>query len=46
MNSEGVSSLVVVDNHFNVIGNISTTDVKVGPTVSLAKYSTLAKETI
>ncbi|KAJ5736922.1 uncharacterized protein N7483_002047 [Penicillium malachiteum] len=28
MNSEGVSSLVVVDNHFNVIGNISTTDVK------------------
>lgn len=29
MNSEGVTSLVVVDNHFNVIGNISTTDVKV-----------------
>ena len=29
MNSEGVSSIVVVDNHFNVIGNISTTDVKV-----------------
>ncbi|KAJ5760558.1 hypothetical protein N7520_007714 [Penicillium odoratum] len=28
MDSEGVSSLVVVDNHFNVIGNISTTDVK------------------
>ncbi|CAL5867434.1 uncharacterized protein PFLUO_LOCUS1653 [Penicillium psychrofluorescens] len=28
MNSEGVSSLVVVDNHFNVIGNISTVDVK------------------
>ncbi|KAJ5724023.1 hypothetical protein N7488_002058 [Penicillium malachiteum] len=28
MNSEGVSSIVVVDNHFNVIGNISTTDVK------------------
>ncbi|KAJ6096137.1 hypothetical protein N7486_006883 [Penicillium sp. IBT 16267x] len=28
MNHEGVSSLVVVDNHFNVIGNISTTDVK------------------
>ncbi|KAJ5948617.1 hypothetical protein N7454_001924 [Penicillium verhagenii] len=25
---KGVSSLVVVDNHFNVIGNISTTDVK------------------
>ncbi|KAJ5764063.1 Protein sds23 [Penicillium manginii] len=28
MNSEGISSLVVVDNHSNVIGNISTTDVK------------------
>lgn len=29
MNNDGVSSIVVVDNHFNVIGNISTTDVKV-----------------
>jgi len=29
MNTEGISSLVVVDNHLNVIGNISTTDVKV-----------------
>lgn len=29
MNSEGITSLVVVDNHMNVIGNISTTDVKV-----------------
>lgn len=29
MYSEGVSSIVVVDNHWNVIGNISTTDVKV-----------------
>lgn len=29
MNNEGVSSIVVVDNHLNVIGNISTTDVKV-----------------
>lgn len=29
MNTEGVSSLVVVDNQWNVIGNISTTDVKV-----------------
>ncbi|KAJ5157373.1 Protein sds23 [Penicillium canariense] len=28
MNTEGISSLVVVDNHLNVIGNISTTDVK------------------
>lgn len=29
MNIEGVSSIVVVDNHFNVIGNISAVDVKV-----------------
>lgn len=29
MNSEGVSSLAVVDNQHNVIGNISTWDVKV-----------------
>lgn len=29
MNSEGVSSLAVVDNQFNVMGNISTADVKV-----------------
>jgi CBS domain-containing protein len=29
MNAEGVSSLAVVDNQRNVIGNISTTDVKV-----------------
>lgn len=29
MESEGITSLVVVDNHMNVIGNISTTDVKV-----------------
>ena len=28
MNAEGVSSLAVVDNQRNVIGNISTTDVK------------------
>ncbi|KAJ5122606.1 Protein sds23 [Penicillium atrosanguineum] len=28
MNSEGITSLVVVDNHMNVIGNISATDVK------------------
>ena len=32
MNNEGISSLVVVDNHFNVVGNISTTDVKVRKT--------------
>lgn len=30
MNEEGVSSVAVVDHHFNVIGNISTVDVKVG----------------
>lgn len=29
MNSEGVSSLAVVDNQYNVVGNISTWDVKV-----------------
>ena len=29
MNSEGVSSLAVVDNLNNVVGNISTVDVKV-----------------
>jgi CBS domain-containing protein len=29
MNDEGVSSLAVVDNHYNVVGNISTIDVKV-----------------
>jgi len=28
MNSEGVSSLPVVDNHLNVVGNISVADVK------------------
>lgn len=29
MNDEGISSLAVVDNHANVVGNISTVDVKV-----------------
>ncbi|KAL4936518.1 hypothetical protein BDV06DRAFT_204862 [Aspergillus oleicola] len=28
MNTEGISSVAVVDNHSNVVGNISTTDVK------------------
>ncbi|XRM41776.1 cell separation during budding [Aspergillus tubingensis] len=28
MNEEGISSIAVVDNHSNVVGNISTTDVK------------------
>lgn len=30
MNSEGVSSLAVVDSQLNVVGNISVADVKVG----------------
>lgn len=29
MHTEGISSVAVVDNHSNVVGNISTTDVKV-----------------
>ena len=29
MNDEGISSLAVVDSQHNVIGNISTADVKV-----------------
>ena len=29
MNNEGVSSLAVIDNMYNVVGNISNTDVKV-----------------
>lgn len=29
MNSEGLTSLAVVDNQCNVVGNISTVDVKV-----------------
>jgi len=29
MNNEGISSIAVVDHHHNVIGNISTVDVKV-----------------
>lgn len=29
MYEEGISSVAVVDNHFNVVGNISATDVKV-----------------
>ena len=29
MNNEGVSSLAVVDNQYNVVGNISIVDVKV-----------------
>ena len=29
MNNEGISSLAVVDNQYNVVGNISNVDVKV-----------------
>ena len=29
MNNEGITSLAVVDNHWNVVGNISNVDVKV-----------------
>ncbi|KAF3235968.1 cell separation during budding, variant 2 [Orbilia oligospora] len=37
MNSEGISSLAVVDSNYNVVGNISTTDVKVCPTLNSEK---------
>lgn len=30
MDQEGINSLAVVDSHFNVVGNISAADVKVG----------------
>lgn len=44
MNSEGLTSLAVIDNQWNVVGNISTVDVKViiypHPN-SLAYYSDL-----
>lgn len=29
MHHEGISSVAVIDSHFNVVGNISTVDVKV-----------------
>ena len=32
MNDEGVTSLAVVDNQYNVVGNISNVDVKVSHT--------------
>lgn len=34
MNNEGVTSLAVVDNNYNVVGNISNADVKVSRTHS------------
>jgi len=49
MNTEGISSLAVVDNQCNVLGNISTADVKVGAlfvvprrkTQSLTSYNSI-----
>lgn len=38
MNEEGISSIAVVDNHSNVVGNISTTDVKVRSTMTLDEH--------
>jgi hypothetical protein len=35
MNMEGVNSLAVLDGQHNVIGNISTVDVKVDPVMAL-----------
>jgi len=42
MNSEGVSSLAVVDNQHNVVGNISTWDVKVSLFLLLHLYHWLS----
>lgn len=42
MNNEGVSSLAVVDNQFNVVGNISNVDVKVCSKVTDSSFSILA----
>ena len=33
MNNEGITSLAVVDNHYDVVGNISNADVKVTSTI-------------
>ena len=35
MNNEGVTSLAVVDNQYNVVGNISNVDVKVLPQLEI-----------
>ncbi|KMP08254.1 CBS domain containing protein [Coccidioides immitis RMSCC 2394] len=40
MNNEGVSSVAVVDNQFNVVGNISVVDVKVSLMIPLLANST------
>lgn len=41
MNAEGLTSLAVVDNGLNVIGNISTVDVKLLTSKSRAIHSIL-----
>jgi hypothetical protein len=45
MDMEGVSSLAVVDNSHNVVGNISTVDVKVGNGRANRSYSTSTDKT-
>lgn len=39
MNNEGITSLAVVDNQYNVVGNISNTDVKVDLPHSLERQA-------
>ena len=41
MNDEGITSLAVIDNQYNVIGNISTVDVKVTGYKTLRTNTTL-----
>lgn len=41
MNNEGVSSLAVVDNQWNVVGNISVVDVKVSAIIATSDYKVL-----
>ena len=41
MNTEGISSVAVVDNQNNVVGNISTADVKVNKYIFSAEFSTI-----
>lgn len=40
MNNEGVTSLAVVDNQHNVVGNISNVDVKVRALLEYLKHYT------
>ena len=39
MNNEGVTSLAVVDNNYNVVGNISNVDVKVSISYELCSQA-------